>query len=117
MFDKMTCLMEPCLKRFFTMYGEMLGLISLFLPAHFISPSFSTSIKQQQAACSLWFPPDDAAPGGYVCPREAALAFHSNSKGECYDECVEAGWGWGYVSCLEQVKIWTYMASASLVRT
>lgn len=54
-----------------------------------------------QAACGLWFPPDDAAPGGYVCPREAALAF--GSEADCVEECVEAGWGWGYVSCLEQV--------------
>ncbi|CAN0131130.1 unnamed protein product, partial [Hapterophycus canaliculatus] len=59
-----------------------------------------------QAACALWFPPDDAAPGGYVCPREAALAFGSNSKGECLEECVQAAWGWGYVSCLEQA-VWT----------
>lgn len=49
----------------------------------------------------LWFPPGDAAPGGYVCPSEAVLAF--KSKTECMEECVEAVWGWGYVSCLEQV--------------
>ncbi|CAM9120440.1 unnamed protein product, partial [Scytosiphon promiscuus] len=59
-----------------------------------------------EAACSLWFPPDDAAPGGYVCPREAELAFESNSESECLDECVQAAWGWGYVSCLEQA-VWT----------
>ncbi|CAM9496692.1 unnamed protein product [Ectocarpus sp. 6 AP-2014] len=57
-----------------------------------------------QAACGLWFPPDDAAPGGYVCPREAALAF--GSEADCVEECVEAEWGWGYVSCLEQA-VWT----------
>lgn len=58
-------------------------------------------VSNLQAACGLWYPPDDAAPGGYVCPSEAKGVFRN--KKACVDECIEASWGWDYVSCLEQV--------------